>query len=206
MFTQSATRILIQRFDIISDISTGHNAHRFNHAVAKALGKTGQGFVTLNVQKRLEQACDLAVDEVLQTALDLLRNIGTSFVVDKGHRTRFQRIVALFKLTHRLVAPHKATLFGEIDLGIRRVIEPVRPQMEMRLQRLNGRCLQRLGFLSSGILILTETEPFQFTDEFAFDGHFTLVIYFGQEGLLLFQSAQQNAGAPIYKSLSQTLV
>ena len=98
----------------------------------------------------------------------------------------------LQQLAHRVPAPHEAALLGKVDLGVGGVVEPVRPQVEMRRQRLQRRLFQRLGFLPGGILILTEPESLESTDEFAFDGHFTLVVHLGQEGLLLLQPAKQH--------------
>ena len=117
---------------------------------------------------------------------------------------RLERIIPDHQLTHCLCAPHKATLFGEIDLCIGRIVESVRPQMKMRCQGLQSHSFQRFCFLTTRFLILTKTEPFQATDEFSFDSHLTYIIYLGQQGLLLFQPPYKHRGAPVYESLCQT--
>ena len=78
--------------------------------------------------------------------------------------------------------------------------------MELRRQRLQRRLPQRLGLLPGFCLVGTETEPLKPPDEFALDGHFTLVVYLGQKGLLLFEPAQQYGCAPVHKSLRQPRV
>ena len=78
--------------------------------------------------------------------------------------------------------------------------------MELRLQGRNRRLRQRPRLIRRCRGILPEPEPFQTTDEFAFDGHFTFVIHLGLEGLLLLQPPQQNRCAPVDKSLGQCRV
>ena len=75
--------------------------------------------------------------------------------------------------------------------------------MELWLQRQQGRLPQHSRLFGRACGILLKTEPFQTTDKFAGNRHFTFVIHLGHEGLLLLQSPQQNAGAPINKSLRQ---
>ena len=117
----------------------------FNHAEGKATGQAGQFFVLLQVQQRFKQGLHLAADEVLQATLDLLRHIGASGLVHKNLDLRRQRIRPGHQFAHRILAPHEATLFGEIDLGIGCIVEPVRPQMELRRQRLQRGRHQGLG-------------------------------------------------------------
>ena len=83
MFAQGGTRILIQGFDLIGHVTTLDNSQGFDQAERKTTGKTGQGFVALKIEQRLKQGRNLAVDEMLQTARDLLRNICASFFINK---------------------------------------------------------------------------------------------------------------------------
>ena len=206
MLAQHSARVLIQRLDVIGHVRTQQDTHRFDHAERETARKAVQGLVFLQGDQRLEQRGDLAVDEMLQAALHLGRHIRTGLLVDKGHDTRLERIIARGQLAHSLVAPHEAALLGVIHLGIGRVVEPVGAQVEMRRERLHRRGLQRLRLLPGCILVLAEPEPFEPADEFAFDGDFTLVIHFGQKGLLLLQPPQQHGCAPVNKSLGQALV
>ena len=143
---------------------------------------------------------------MLQTAFNLLRHIGTCRFIHKHLDPRFQNVVALDKLTNSLRAPHQTTLIGKVDLGVGGIIEAIRPKVEMRCQCLKAGLLDGFGLLASGVLVPTEPEPFETTDEFSFDGHFSVFIYFGQKGLLLLQPPQQNTCPPVNKSLGQTLV
>ena len=149
---------------------------------------------------------NLAINEVLQTARDLFDHVGASFVIDKGLNLRFQRLWTSDQLTNSVFAPHEAALLGKIDLCIRSVIKTVRAQMEMWGQSRHRRSAQCLFLIPARRLILRETETFQATHEFTFDGHFTFIVYFGQKGLLLFEPAQKHGCAPVHKSLGQTLV
>ena len=78
--------------------------------------------------------------------------------------------------------------------------------MEMRRKRLQGRGLERFCLLTAGLFILTEPESLQTADELALNRHFTLVVHFGQEGLLLLEPPQQDACPAIHKSLGQTFM
>ena len=97
---------------------------------------------------------------MLQAALHLLGHIGARFVIDKGHDLRLERIGARHQLAHGIRAPHQATLFGEINFGVGRVIEAICAQMEMRRQRLQAGLSQRFGLLPGGLFILPEAEAF----------------------------------------------
>ena len=206
MLAQGAARLLIQRLDLFDDAGAGQDAHVLDHAEGEAAGKAVQRLVAAEGQQGFEQGRDLAVDEMLQAPLDLLRHIGAGFVIDEGGDLRLQGIGPGHEFAHRLIAPHEATLFGEIDLGIGGVVETVRPEIEMRHKRRNAGLTDRLGLLRGGVAVLTEPEPFEAADEFTFDGHFTLVVHFGQKGLLLLEPPQQHGGAAVHKSLGQPRV
>ncbi len=143
---------------------------------------------------------------MLQAALNLLGHLRASLVINENVDLGLERLIALRQLADGVIAPHQAALIGKVDLGIRRVVETIRTQMEMRSQGLKAGCFKRFRFLTRCVFILTEPEPFETTDEFTFDGHISVFIYFGQKGLLLFQPAQQNGCAPINKSLCQRFV
>ncbi len=64
----------------------------FDHAESKAARKSGQGFVLGQGQQRLEQGCDLAVNEMLQAALHLLRNLGAGDIINENLDLRLERI------------------------------------------------------------------------------------------------------------------
>ena len=206
MLAQGTTGVLIQRLHVIGHLTARDDAQVFDHLERKATGQPVQRLVRSQIQQRFKQRGNFAVNEMLQAALHFLRHIGPGFVIDKRRHLRFQRIGTGHQLAHRLIAPHKATLFGEINFRIGRVIEPIRAQMEMGGKRLNTCLTECLCLLPRCVLVLTEPEPFQTTDEFAFDGHFTLVIHLGQKGLLLFEPPQQHGCAPVHKSLRQTLM
>lgn len=206
MFAQHTARILIQRFHVIGDLATRHHAKVLDHLEGKATGQPGQRLVFRQVQKGFEQCCDLAVDKVLQAAFDLVDHILTGHVINECLDLRFQRVGPGHKFAHSGRAPHKAALFGIVDFGVRRVIEPVRPEVEVGCKRLQGSRLDGLCFGGTRALILSEAEAFQLAHEFTLDSHLTGVIYIGHYGLLLAQSAQQNTGAPIYKSFRQRAV
>ena len=206
MFAQRATGVLIQCLYIIGHLRARNDAKVFDHLEGEATGQPVQLFVPAQRQKRLKQGGNFAINEMLQATFNLLRHIGTGFVVNKSGHSRLQRISARHQLAHRLGAPHQATLLSEINFGIGCIVEAIGAQRKMRRQCLQAGLTQRLGLLTACVFILTETEPFQTTDEFAFDGHFTLIIYFGQKGLLLLEPAQKHGCAPVHKSLGQTLV
>ena len=75
--------------------------------------------------------------------------------------------------------------------------------MKLRHQRLNAGLTQCLGLIGTARLVHAKAEPFQPSDEFALDGHFTLIVYVSQKALLLFEPAKQNAGPPVHKSLCE---
>ena len=206
MLAQRAARLLIQRLHILGHVAARQDTQPFDHAEGKAPRQTGQRLVALHRQKRLEQRGNLAVDEMLQAALHLLRHIRPGLVIDKGRHLRLHRVRSGHQLAHGLIAPHQPALFGKVDLGIRRVVEPVRAQMELRRQRLQRGRFQRLGLGPGRAFVLDEPEPLEPTDEFTFDGHLTFVIHIGQKGLLLLEPAQQHGRAPIHKSLRQTVM
>ncbi len=185
VLAQRAARILIEGLDLVRDGGTGQNAQCLDHAKGKSLGQTAQRFVTLHGDQRLEQGRNLAIDEMLQAALDLLCDIRACHIIDKHLDLRLERIGPCNQFAHRRRAPHQAALFGVVNLCIGRVVKPIRAQMKMRGKRLKGRRLDCLGFGCTGPLVLTEPEPVQLADELALDSHFTCVIYFGHHGLLL---------------------
>ena len=192
MFAQRAAGILVQIFHFLRNASTGQNAQPLNHAEGKATGKPGQCLIFLQVDQRLKQRLNLARDEMLQTAFDLLGHIWPRSLIDKNLDLRRKRIRTGNKFADRMLTPHQAALIGVINFSIGCVVEPVRAQMILRSERLQGRRFQRLGFCALRGFVRREPEAFKLTDEFAFDGDFTLVIYFGQKGLLLFEPPQQN--------------
>ena len=189
MLAQGTAGGLVQRLDVLGHLRAGDHAHRLDQPEGEAPRQPLERFVVAHLDQRLEQRGDLAVDEMLQTAFHLLGDVHAGLVVDKGHHPGFERVVPLGEFADRLIAPHQTALFGKVDLGVGGVVKAIRAQVEMRCKRLQ-RCLpHRLGLLPCRLLVLTEPEAFESPDEFSFDGHLTLVVYFGQEGLLLLQPA-----------------
>ena len=70
---------------------------------------------------------------MLQTALNLFSDIRSCLVIDEGLRDGFERVGTGRKLADRMAAPHQTALFRKVDFRVRRVVETVRRQMEMRL-------------------------------------------------------------------------
>ena len=192
VFAQGCARVLIQFLDLLRHIRAGQDAQAFDQTEGKAAREAGQGFVALQGQQRFEQGGDLAVNEMLQAALDLLRHVRAGHVIDKHLDAGFQRFGACDQLANAVLAPHQPTLFGKVDFGIGRVVKPVRPQVELRRERLSGHRLERLFPGPLRILVRGKPEPFEPSDKFAFDAHVTIIIHIGQEGLLLFEPAQQH--------------
>ena len=203
MLAKRTARVLVQLFHLGRHGIARQDAHRFGQAERKAAGKAGQGLVAGHVQKRLELGGDLAVDEVLQAAADLFHHFGTGFFVHEGLDRGLGGFGALHQLADRIGAPHQATLFGEIKLGVRRVVEAVGAKVEFGLQRLDRGLRERLRRIWRGAGVLLEAEAFQASGEFAFDRHFALVVHFGHESLLLLQPAKEDARPPVDKSLRQ---
>ena len=143
---------------------------------------------------------------MLQAALNLFKHLGTRSFVYKCSNVRFKGIAACCEFANSLLAPHQPALIGKINLSIGRIIKAVHFKMEMRRERLQGCRLDRFCLLPAGVFVLPEPKSFEPTDEFPFDGHLTLVIHFGQKGLLLLEPAQQNRCSPVHKSLRQSLM
>ena len=129
---------------------------------------------------------------MLQAALHLFDDVGARFFVNEGLDPGLHRLGSLDQLADGGTAPHQPTLFGEVEFGIGRVIEPICTQMEFGAQRLVGGAVQHPRLV--GILgrIRPEAESFQPTGEFALDADFTLVVHLGHEGLLLLEPAHQH--------------
>ena len=83
---RSAARVLVQLLDLVGDRVARHDPERLDQPEAEAARQPGQGLVLLHPQQRLEQRRDLAVDEMLQPAGDLLGHLGAGLVVDEGLR------------------------------------------------------------------------------------------------------------------------
>ena len=203
MLAQGGACLLVQRLDVFGDIAARDDAELFAHPERKALGQPGQRLVAGQRQQRLKRGGNLAVDKVLQAALHFGNHLRPRLFIDKRHDLRLHRLGACGKLAHGMLAPHQATLFGEINLGIRRVVKPVGAQMELRGEGLRGRLRQRFRLVRATGFIHPEPEPFQPPDEFALDGHITLVTDFGHKDLLLLEPPGQHTGPPVHKSLSQ---
>ena len=122
---------------------------------------------------------------MLQTALHFLRDLGARNVIDEDLDTGLQRIGARNQFTHGRAAPHEAALLCEINLCIRRVVETIRPQMELRSQRLQRCSFDRFIFGNACAFVLAKAEPVQLANKFAFNGYFTGLVYFGHHGFLL---------------------
>ena len=206
MFAQGGTRLGVQCLDLFGNIATRDNAKLFAHPKGKALGQAGQGFIAHQRQQRLECGGDFAVDEMLQPALHFCNHLWTSLFIDKGHDQRLQRFRASGQLAYGMFAPHQPTLFGEINLGIRRIIKSVGAQMKLRRQSLRRGLRQRFGLVRRTGFVHPEPEPFQPPDKFALDRYITLVTYFGHKDLLLLEPPGQNTGPPIHETLGQCLV
>ena len=206
MLAQEPPRVLIELFYVRGDIAPRHNAQRLDQTEGKATRQARQRLVILHGQHRLEQCSHLAVDEMLQAARDLFSHIRARLVIHESLHTRAQNVVALDELADRMFAPHKAALLGEIQLGVGRVVEAVRPQVELGRQRLNARLPHRLGLFRRGRCVLLETEPFKTTDELSFDGHLTFFVHLSHQALLLLQPPQEHGCAPVDKSLRQRRV
>ena len=203
VFAQGGAGILIQILDLGRNLGPWHDAEILDHAEGKATRDWRQSIVLGQVQQRFEQCRDLAINKMLQTALHLGGDIDAGLVIDECHGLRFQRIIARYQLAHGMFAPHQPALFGKVDFRIGRVIEPVGQQMELRRKGCHTGSAQGLGLVGIGGFVLRKAEPLKTANQLPFDRHFTFVVHFGHEALLLLQPAQQNGCAPINKSLCQ---
>ena len=206
MLAQGTTGFLIQLFHFVRHSFAGKHTHRLGQAKRKAAGKAGQSLIPAHGEKGFELGGNLAVDEMLQPAADLFHHFGAGFFIDEGVDQRLGGISALDKLAHRVGAPHEAALFGEIKLGVGRVVEAVGAQVKFGPERLNCGLRQCAGRIGRGAGVLPEAEAFQLARKLAFDGDFTLVVHFGHESLLLLQPAKENRCPPVNKSLCQSCV
>ena len=200
---QGAPRVLIQILDLGGDRVARQDAKRLDQAKGKAARQAGQRLVPLQGQKRLEQGRDLAVDEMLQAALDLVGDLGPGLLVHEDIDAGMQRVGPAHQLADGRAAPHQPALFGIVQFGIGGVVEPVGPQVEFRAQRLVAGAVQHPGLVRRSGLVGAKAETFQTAGEFALDRHFALVVHFGHEALLLLEPAQQHRGPPVHKSLGQ---
>ncbi len=203
VLAQRTPRILIELLDLVRNTGARQDAMRFHHAEREPACQPGQRVVIAQREKRFEQARDLAVDEMLQAAFDLLRDVRPGFVIDKPLHARAQRIGAGDQLAHGAVAPHQAALFGVIQLCVGRVVEPVGPQVEMRCERLQAGLTQRARLVRARRLVLRKAKALQPSDELTFYRHFALVVHVCHKALLLLQPAQKHGCAPVNKSLGQ---
>ena len=201
MFAQGATGLLIQLFDLICHRVAHDHAHGFGQAKGETACQTRQGFVTPHRQHRFKPCGNFAINEMLQTARDLFTHIIARLIIDKGCDSGALGLCAFDQLAHGRVAPHQTPLGGKVQFGVWRIIKPICAQMQFGAQGLHCGGAQSLRRLAAFGVILHKAEPIQTASEFAFYRHFALVIHLGHEGLLLFQSPQQQAGAAIYKSL-----
>ena len=78
--------------------------------------------------------------------------------------------------------------------------------MELRGQGLCRGLRQRFRLVRGTGFIHPEPESFKPPDEFALDGHITLVTDFGHKDLLLLEPPGQNAGPPVHETLGQRTV
>ena len=115
-------------FTSVATASRGRTPIASEQAEGKAARKAGEGLIARHGKKRLELCGDLAVDEMLQATADLFDHLRACFFVHKGLDRRFRSLGTLHQLADRVGAPHQAALFGEIKLGIRRVVEAVSPR------------------------------------------------------------------------------
>ena len=206
VFTQRATCFLIKRFYIVSDLTTGYYAQGLNHAERKAFRQTVQRVIALQVGQWLKKRHDLAINKVLQAALDFGGHVWTGLFINECLHNGLQRITSCDQLANGTAAPHQSTLFGKINLGVRGIIKTICAQMEFRGQN-SKRCLAKgLCLVGGSTCVLLETECFNTAHELALYGDFTGVVNISHKGLLLLEPPQQNTGAAIHKSLGQTLV
>ena len=203
MLAQRTAGLLIERLHILGHLAARDDAKAFAQTEGKALGHAAQRLVALHGDHRLEEGRDLAVNEMLQAALDLLRHILACLVINESDGNGLERVRTGGQLAHRLGAPHQAALFGEIDLGIGRVIEAVGAQMEMGRKGLSACLPEGFGLVGASGLVHPEAEPFKTTDELAVNRHFTLVVHVGHKALLLLEPAKENTRPPVHKSLGQ---
>ncbi len=206
MLAQCAARVLIERFDICGNLLARDHAHRLDQLERKATCETCQSLITAHRHERLEQGCDLAVDEMLQAALDFLGHVCASLVIHERVDLGFQCIGTLDQLANRAVAPHEAALLGIVDLGIWRVVEPIRAQMELGRKGRDGSGTQRLLVLGTCGFLGAEAEPIKLANQLALDVHFTVLIHLGHKALLLFQPPHEHTRAPVDKFFRQTCV
>ena len=203
MLAKRAARLLVQRLNLVGDAVARQDAQSFGQAEGKAAGQALKRFVTAHRQKRLERGGDLAVDEVLKPATDLVGHVEARLFVDEGFDLGLQRLGTLDQLADRMGAPHQPALVGEVQFGIGGVVEPIGTQMKLGLQGLVGGLSQGAPLVSGRRSVLLEAEALQTADELAFDCHFTLVVHLSHKALLLLEPAKQHGCPPVHKSLRQ---
>ena len=206
MLSQGATGFLIKLLDLGGHGVAGQDAHGFGKPEGKAAGKAGQPLIPRHGEQGFKLGRHLAVDEMLQTAADLVHHLGSGLIVDKGINGWLCSLGPFYQLAHRVGAPHQAALFGKIKLGVWRVVKAVSAQVKLGPEGLNCRLRQRAGSVRRRRCILLEAESFQLAGEFALDGNFAFVVHFGHQSLLLLQPAKQDRCPPVNKSLRQGCV
>ena len=203
VLAQKPPSVLIQCLDVIGDLGARHDAVALDQPERDAARKSRDRLVAGQTQKRLELGGDPAVDEMLQPALDLEDDLGARVLFHEGLGRGFHRLGARHQPPDRLRAPEEATLLGHLEGGVGRVVEPVRPQVELRPERRHRSLPQRLGLIRACRLVLPEPEPVDPAQNLTLDGYLTAFCHLGHKALLLLQPAQKHTGAPVDKSLGQ---
>ena len=128
----------------------GHDAEILNQPEPDALGQSFERLIRLDGQHRLEQCRKPPVEPVLEAARHLFRNIRSCFFIDKDLDLGRCDVRTPGQPPDGQIAPHQPALFGQVDLVVGRIIEPVRTQPELGLQCLNGSGAQSLGLFALG--------------------------------------------------------
>ena len=157
----------------------------------------------LQRDQRLEERGDPAVDPVPRPAADLLGDLGAGVLVDEGLDLRAERVRAGDELADGVLAPHQPALLGDVDLGVGRVVELVRPEAQRRRQRREAGGAQRAGLVGVGGRVEPEAEALEPADELVLDPDLAVLRHCGQQALPLLQPAHQDRGAPVHETLRQ---
>ncbi len=160
--------VLIQRLDLIGHVAAEQDAEIFNQLEGQTFGETLQIFGARNIVERLQNRCDLVIDEALDAGERVVTRIAAQLLVGQKDDARLHDVVAGGQTRHGLTEPADETVRAHRQVAITTGMETGGARLVLQCERLLRCRLDGLGIWTFGSRNRGEPESRQLTDMMSF--------------------------------------
>ena len=203
---QARAGLLVERLDLLGELGALQHALALDEAEGDAAGRTRKLDAGEQLEQRLQQRLDMALQPDVDAVLHALARRAGQALIGEQDQARAQRVVGRDDPCHRRAEPAQRAVGRQQEFGIGRIADLLGAAFDLAGKRLLRHGADRLGVRSVGLGIWREAETLQASDMLSLDQHIAGGRDFCFEHRVFSEPLHQHTGPTIHETLCQPFV